>query len=176
MVRSLSPVHCLTTYKEVCQRGDVAIEKMLVSRPNNSTDQRTSSISIADVLHRRLHHSRTRDQQHARTTARGRSGREKGSVVRSGPPDRSPVSRRDRPVRGRAVAVAGWLSRRPAWPHSVGALLVQPPLRRHSSPLPRALLCRTGRNLSARNVVILWVTDGLERHADARPCRPTTAP
>jgi hypothetical protein len=38
-------IHCHTTCEEACQSGEVAIEKMLVSRPTNSTDQRTSSIS-----------------------------------------------------------------------------------------------------------------------------------
>ena len=45
LVRSLLTIHCLTTYKEACQRGEVAMGRCWLSRPTNSTDQRTSSIS-----------------------------------------------------------------------------------------------------------------------------------
>ena len=34
LVRSLLTIHCLTTYKEACQRGEVAIGKMLVVETN----------------------------------------------------------------------------------------------------------------------------------------------
>ena len=33
-MRSLSTIHCLTTYKEACQSGEVAIGKMLVVGTN----------------------------------------------------------------------------------------------------------------------------------------------
>ena len=59
--RSLLTIHCLTTYKEACQRGEVAIGKMLVVETNQlhgptyviNFPTKKHWRTVAAVLHRR---------------------------------------------------------------------------------------------------------------------------